>query len=123
MADVVRIVVAQATENLTENVVNGTAKAKSTPEGMAMAYGSLTIMALLPIVFGSYRSVNYHKENVCMQSASTNRVVCVNNVKSTRQKCSLRVIFFLESRENDFKRCCDFSNNGIVCIVCIVYSI
>lgn len=75
MADVVRIVVAQATENLTENVVNGTTKAKSTPEGMAMAYGSLTIMALLPIVFGSYRSVNYHKENVCIQSASANRTV------------------------------------------------
>lgn len=65
---------AQATENLTENVVNETAKAKSTPEGMAMAYGSLTIMALLPIIFGSYRSVNYHKENVCIILSGINVV-------------------------------------------------
>lgn len=64
MANVVNIIVAQATENLTENVSNSTKKPPSTPEGMAVAYGSLVIMALLPIFFGSYRSVVYHKEKV-----------------------------------------------------------
>lgn len=66
MADtVVYTIVAQATENLTvENATNTTGKGPSTPEGMAVAYGSLVIMALLPIFFGSYRSVSHHKENV-----------------------------------------------------------
>ena len=45
-----------------ETAQNGTGKIPSTPEGMAVAYGSLVIMALLPIFFGSYRSVKYHKE-------------------------------------------------------------
>lgn len=62
MADVVNEVVAQVKENLTENVTNTTGKTPSTPEGMAVAYGSLVIMALLPIFFGSYRSVKHHKE-------------------------------------------------------------
>jgi minor histocompatibility antigen H13 len=64
MADVVNIIVAQATENVKENATNATGKPPSTPEGMAVAYGSIVIMALLPIFFGAYRSVNYHKENV-----------------------------------------------------------
>lgn len=65
MADnVVYNIVAQATEELKENVTNTTQKPVSTPEGMVVAYGSLVIMALLPIFFGSYRSVIYHKENV-----------------------------------------------------------
>lgn len=70
MADVVQDVVAQVKENFTENGTNSTGKTPSTPEGMAVAYGSLVIMALLPIFFGSYRSVKHHKEksknsNVC----------------------------------------------------------
>lgn len=36
-------------------------KVPSTPEGIAVAYGSLVIMAMLPIVFGSIRSVKLHK--------------------------------------------------------------
>lgn len=66
MADViVNKIVAQATENLTsENATNATGKGPSSPEGMAVAYGSLIVMALLPIFFGSYRSVSHHKENV-----------------------------------------------------------
>lgn len=61
MADVVEDVVAQVKENLTQNAQNST-KTPSTPEGMAVAYGSLVIMALLPIFFGAYRSVKHHKE-------------------------------------------------------------
>ena len=69
MADVegMQEAVTQATtvETVTEAVVNATegAKIPATPEGMALAYGSLLIMALLPIFFGSFRSVQSHKEN------------------------------------------------------------
>ncbi|KAM7353937.1 minor histocompatibility antigen H13 [Cochliomyia hominivorax] len=48
-----------AVENATETITN--AKIPSTPEGIAVAYGSLVIMAMLPIVFGSIRSVKLHK--------------------------------------------------------------
>ncbi|XP_011497065.1 PREDICTED: minor histocompatibility antigen H13 [Ceratosolen solmsi marchali] len=48
-------------ENTTESS-NAMGKIPSTPEGMAIAYGSLVIMAILPIFFGSYRSVKHHKE-------------------------------------------------------------
>lgn len=49
-------------ENVTEAVVNATTKVPSTPEGMAVAYGSLLIMALVPIFFGAFRSVKTHNE-------------------------------------------------------------
>ena len=58
MADVVN----ETAAALNESAQNATAKTPATPEGMAIAYGSLVIMALLPIFFGSYRSVRYHKE-------------------------------------------------------------
>ncbi|KAF0289042.1 Minor histocompatibility antigen H13 [Amphibalanus amphitrite] len=56
----------EVVENITEAVKNGTGKVPATPEGMAIAYGSLVIMALLPIFFGSFRSIKHHadqKEN------------------------------------------------------------
>lgn len=67
MASIVNYVVAQAAENVSETAVNATTKPPSTPEGVAVAYGSLVIMALLPIFFGSYRSVSYQKESVSKQ--------------------------------------------------------
>ena len=51
-----------AEQVLNETAQNATAKTPATPEGMAVAYGSLLVMALLPIFFGSFRSVRYHKE-------------------------------------------------------------
>jgi len=49
--------------NDTEAVINGTTgKIPSTPEGMAIAYSSLLIMALIPIFVGAFRSVKSHKE-------------------------------------------------------------
>jgi len=62
MASTVNEIVAQASENLTEYQNTTTARVPSTPEGMAIAYGSLIIMAILPIFFGSYRAVKHHKE-------------------------------------------------------------
>lgn len=52
-------------ENL-ENLTNGTngtgtEKAKVTPEGLFLAYSSLVIMALIPIIVGSFKSVKHQK--------------------------------------------------------------
>ncbi|XP_037959804.1 minor histocompatibility antigen H13 [Teleopsis dalmanni] len=60
-------VVEQLAEKVVDAVENSTGgkitneKTPSTPEGMAMAYGSLVVMAMLPIVFGSIRSVKLHQ--------------------------------------------------------------
>lgn len=59
MADSVVEAVQQAAENLTENA---NVKVPASPEGMAIAYGSLVIMAMLPIFFGSRRSVSHQKD-------------------------------------------------------------
>jgi len=45
-----------------QNATNGTGRIPATQEGMFIAYGSLVIMALLPIVLGAFRSVTHHKE-------------------------------------------------------------
>ena len=55
----------ETVETVTEAVneaTNGTAKVPATPEGMMVAYGSLVIMALIPIFLGSFRSVDSQKE-------------------------------------------------------------
>lgn len=46
------------------DALNATAKFVATPEGTALAYGSLVLMALLPIFFGALRSVNCSKSKV-----------------------------------------------------------
>lgn len=51
-------------ENATETVSG--AKVPATPEGAAVAYGSLIVMAMLPIFFGALRSVKHQKDQkVC----------------------------------------------------------
>merc|ERR1712142_331953 len=55
--DVVDTVVETVNETL-----NATTKTPSTPEGMAVAYGSLVIMALIPIFLGAFRSVKHQDE-------------------------------------------------------------
>lgn len=92
MASIVNTVLAQANENLTSNAQNVTGRPPSTPEGMAVAYGSLVIMALLPIFFGSYRSVVYHKEKVCSSCRIVNRYLLL-----IRIKCSFYVITLSET--------------------------
>ena len=69
MADVVKETLQDAAsdadsviQNASETVANVTAKIPSTPEGMAIAYGSLVIMALLPIFFGAFRSIKSYEE-------------------------------------------------------------
>lgn len=46
------------------DALNATAKFVATAEGTALAYGSLVIMALLPIFFGAIRSVTCSKSKV-----------------------------------------------------------
>ncbi|XP_061622313.1 minor histocompatibility antigen H13 isoform X5 [Phyllopteryx taeniolatus] len=46
-----------ATESNGTKALNATAKFVATPEGTALAYGSLVLMALVPIFFGALRSV------------------------------------------------------------------
>ena len=49
--------VANLSAAVNETAKNGTGKVSATPEGMLVAYSSLVLMALLPIFFGSFRSV------------------------------------------------------------------
>lgn len=60
MADTLEKVVTEAVENATETITG--AKVPASPEGSAVAYGSLIIMAMLPIFFGALRSVKHQKE-------------------------------------------------------------
>ncbi|XP_060816521.1 minor histocompatibility antigen H13 isoform X1 [Bombus pascuorum] len=62
MASEVNEIAVQVSENITENNEAITGRISSTSEGMVLAYGSLIIMAILPIFFGSYRAVRHHKE-------------------------------------------------------------
>lgn len=76
-------------KNLTANVVaqqNATAPAKDAPaktpataEGMALAYGCISVMAVLPIFFGSFRSVNHQKK----QKVSKNADACCKTTTTT----------------------------------------
>lgn len=103
MANHVNTFLAQANENISLNV---TERPPSTPEGMAVAYGSLVIMALLPIFFGSYRSVVYHKEKVGF--------IYTRSIMIKRT-------FFLETRKNDEERCCYISYYGFLCTLCSIH--
>jgi len=79
MASTVNEIAAQASENMTEYQNITTARTPSTPEGMAIAYGSLIIMAILPIFFGSYRAVRHHKEQQVSQALFD---ICLTRVLS-----------------------------------------
>uniref|UniRef100_A0A3P9NCW6 Histocompatibility (minor) 13 n=1 Tax=Poecilia reticulata TaxID=8081 RepID=A0A3P9NCW6_POERE len=61
MAEPVPAAVPNATDSNGTEVLNATAKFVATPEGTALAYGSLVVMALLPIFFGALRSVTCSK--------------------------------------------------------------
>lgn len=62
MASAMSEIAAQISENMTEKNASAPRRIPSTPEGMVIAYGSLIIMAVLPIFFGSYRAVKHHME-------------------------------------------------------------
>lgn len=60
MADTAEEVVQQAVQNASETL--SATKVPASPEGAAVAYGSLVIMAMLPIFFGALRSVKHQKD-------------------------------------------------------------
>lgn len=68
MAESVTEIPVNIEESLKEAVQNVTDKPPSSIEGVAIAYLSLVIMAILPIFFGSLRSVKYLKEQKVSKS-------------------------------------------------------
>ena len=48
--------------DVADNASNITGRAAATPEGIALTYMSLFLMALGPILMGAFRSVHYHTE-------------------------------------------------------------
>lgn len=60
MADTAENVLQDVAENSTDTLSG--AKLPASPEGAAVAYGSLIIMAMLPIFFGALRSVKHQKD-------------------------------------------------------------
>lgn len=66
MADSIPNVVEETVNKVLEDVVNNTTttptKTPATFEGMALAYGCIVVMAVLPIFFGAFRSVLHHKK-------------------------------------------------------------
>ncbi|RVE49191.1 hypothetical protein evm_006198 [Chilo suppressalis] len=62
MADSATEIPLNIEDSVRDAVQNATAKATNSIEGVAIAYLSLVIMAILPIFFGSFRSVKYLKE-------------------------------------------------------------
>ena len=44
-------------------VKNATGRAAATTEGLALAYASLFLMAVVPIFWGSFRSISYHRSS------------------------------------------------------------
>lgn len=60
-----------ATDSNGTDALNATAKFVATPEGTALAYGSLVLMALVPIFFGALRSVACSKSKVRLSLAGT----------------------------------------------------
>ena len=87
MADVLN----ETDYQLNDTVQNATTKTPATPEGMALAYGSLLFMALVPIVVGSFRSVRLHREQKVLTGS------CVANVWALEMiVVSYLVVYYLQ---------------------------
>lgn len=62
MAESVTEIPINIEESVKETLQNVLDKPPTSIEGLAIAYLSLVVMAILPIFFGSFRSVKYLKE-------------------------------------------------------------
>lgn len=68
MAEVVDDIIKTLNETNGTDTENVLKKIPATTEGMLIAYTSLVVMALVPIFFGSFRSVELQiKNKVCIQ--------------------------------------------------------
>ena len=73
-----------ATDSNGTEALNATAKFVATPEGTALAYGSLVFMALLPIFFGALRSVSCSKSKVPFSGSPPECTSAMRSVSSYR---------------------------------------
>ncbi|KAK7570794.1 hypothetical protein V9T40_010161 [Parthenolecanium corni] len=53
-----------------QNITDQVHRSPATIEGMAVAYGSLVLMAVFPVFFGAIRSVKFHKSEVQKEKTS-----------------------------------------------------
>ena len=84
MADVVNEKVKETIEEtIVETAKNVSTKVPATPEGMAVAYGSLVVMALLPIYFGAFRSIKSYEEQK-KQGEKTGNTELISNLEFKR---------------------------------------
>lgn len=81
------------TENLNNATLNETLKnatltgrAAATPQGLFVAYTSLVVMALLPIWYGSFKSVLFNKKQKVKQVAIA-VLLCLSRDKFFTQFC------------------------------------
>nr|CAD7395307.1 unnamed protein product [Timema cristinae] len=123
MADTVQELLQNVKENLTENATNTTSKIPATPEGMAVAYGSLVIMALFPIFFGSFRSVKHHKEQKIFSKEYINMLLTGPVISSLVPAAIPNIPFHLHFKQGGPEGDVDlinyhFSSHDIVCLVC-----
>ncbi|XKL65737.1 hypothetical protein PGB90_009157 [Kerria lacca] len=67
-------IIKETISNLTQSIQNVTepvpTRPPATTEGMAVAYGSLVLMAIFPVFFGALRSVKFHKSKLQKEKAS-----------------------------------------------------
>lgn len=85
MGDSVKEIFQDVAENSTETLSGS--KLPASPEGAAVAYGSLIIMAMLPIFFGAFRSVKHQKDQKVQ-----NRYKCVFVTKFTLLSLDSRIL-------------------------------
>ncbi|KPM08490.1 hypothetical protein NH340_JMT03057 [Sarcoptes scabiei] len=74
-----------AVVDIVNDTIDGTLKPKAKPEGMMVAYGSLVLMALIPIFYGSFKSISYHKEQFVRNILFKNINVLTMEFLSTQQ--------------------------------------
>ncbi|XP_015768338.1 PREDICTED: minor histocompatibility antigen H13-like, partial [Acropora digitifera] len=85
-----------------ETAKNATSRVPATPEGMLVAYASLVLMALLPIFFGSFRSVKFlteQKRNGETPESMTSRDAAMFPIIASVTLLGLYIFFKLFSKE------------------------
>ena len=110
-------IIAQVNETLQQlPETNGTEseKPKSTPEGMLTAYVSLVIMALIPIVVGSFKSVDHH--------ISQKKKSRVSKASLITWRVSMKILagHRRDSGNDDVERCYDVPTH---CLLCSLWSL
>ncbi|XP_028414889.1 minor histocompatibility antigen H13-like [Dendronephthya gigantea] len=87
---------------LNETAKNATGREAATTEGLVMAYSSLIIMAVLPIFFGSFRSVLHYrkqKENGEKPDSMTHKDAMMFPVVASGALLGLYIIFKLFNKD------------------------